>query len=296
MTPKAFTPAQTVFKPRMREIDSMKTTYNMNYLITITLLFSSLSIQAEQSYTFGIVPQQSASKLAHLWGPVLQNISEKTGIKLQFATAPNIPTFEKRLAEGVYDIAYMNPYHFTVFHESPGYEALTKARDKWIKGIIVVRKDSPIQELTELDNTALAFPAPAAFAASILTRSHLTSLGLDYTPKYVSSHDSVYRSVAKGLFPAGGGVIRTFENLAPEIRNQLRVLWTTNGYTPHAVAVHPRVDTNKAKKLQEAMLDLENTNTGKNLLRLLKIKGLIPATNADWDDVRNLNINQLSKD
>ena len=157
--------------------------------------------------TFGIVPQQSASRLAELWGPIAAYLGEKTGLEVQFRTAPDIPAFEQRLASGEYDIAYMNPYHYTVFHESPGYSAIAKARDKRIKGIIVVRKESPIERLEQLDGEQLAFPAPAAFAASILPRSHLKAIGIEFIPKYVSSHDSVYSSVAKGFFPAGGGVI-----------------------------------------------------------------------------------------
>ncbi|MFT7672206.1 MAG: ABC-type phosphate/phosphonate transport system substrate-binding protein [Gammaproteobacteria bacterium] len=40
------------------------------------------------------------------------------GFKVNFKTAPNIPTFKKRLAAGEYGFAYMNPYHYTVFNQS----------------------------------------------------------------------------------------------------------------------------------------------------------------------------------
>ena len=42
-----------------------------------------------------------------------------------------------------------------------GYQAVARARDKRIRGIIVVPKDSPIESLAELDGKELAFPAPA---------------------------------------------------------------------------------------------------------------------------------------
>jgi len=102
--------------------------------------FSTTAIAKE--YTFGIVPQQSAKKLARVWTPILQHLSQETGMKIKFSTAKDIPTFEKRLAEGEYDFAYMNPYHFTVFNEQPGYKAMAHQSDKRIKGIVVVRKDS----------------------------------------------------------------------------------------------------------------------------------------------------------
>ena len=255
----------------------------------LVLVSSTLSAQSEEM-TFGIVPQQAASKLARLWSPVLDYVSRQSGIKIQFATAKDIPTFEQHLDAGEYDFAYMNPYHFTVFNRHPGYQAVVRARDKEIKGIIVVRKDSPIQSIEEFDQMTLAFPAPAAFAASILPRSELLSRGLDFQSSYVSSHDSVYLAVAKGIYPAGGGVIRTFKNIAPEIRDQLRVLWTSPGFTPHAIAAHPDVSAEALSAVQSALVAMEKSDEGKALLKRLNIRGFERAENKDWDDVRSLQI------
>ncbi|PSW05746.1 phosphate/phosphite/phosphonate ABC transporter substrate-binding protein [Photobacterium lipolyticum] len=246
-----------------------------------------------KTYTFGVVPQQSASKLAQLWTPIVLHLSEQTGMEIQFATAPNIPTFEERLAAGDYDFVYMNPYHFTVFNQEPGYQALAKAKNKRIKGIIVVRKDSGITELQQLNRQTLAFPAPAAFAASILTRSHLSDIGINFTPKYVSSHDSVYSAVAKGLYPAGGGVMRTFNNMPDTLRKQLHVLWTTQGYTPHAFASHPKVNAVDQLKLQQALIQMDRSLNGMALLESIKLQGIEAAQSSDWDDVRRLRIEFL---
>lgn len=266
-------------------------------LVALLLSFLALAAQAEaesaKTYTVGIVPQQSATRLARLWVPVLKYLGEKSGLQLRFKTAPNIPTFEERLAAGEYDLAYMNPYHYTVFHRSPGYVAFAHAAGKQIKGIVVVRKDSDIQDLRALAGQKLAFPAPAAFAASVLPRAHFQSEGIDIEPTYVASHDSVYRSVAKGLFPAGGGVMRTFRNVDPEIHDQLRILWTTKGYTPHAFAANPSVTVGVVDRLQRAMLAMDENDEGRALLKIISIKGFTHAHDSEWDDVRGLNIQLL---
>ena len=83
----------------------------------------------------------------------------------------------------------MNPYHYVVASESPGYQAFAKVADKKIRGIFIVRKDSEISNLEGLSGATLAFPSPAAFAASILPRSELKNRGINFTPKYVNSHD-----------------------------------------------------------------------------------------------------------
>lgn len=261
--------------------------------LLLLLLLACGHALGEAAMSFGVVPQQSASKLARLWGPILAHVGAQTGLNIRFATAPDIPTFERRLAAGEYDFAYMNPYHYTVFHQAPGYQALAKAKDRTIKGILVVHRDSPITRLDQLHDSTLAFPAPAAFAASILTRAHLNALGIAFRADYVSSHDSVYRAVAKGLYPAGGGVRRTLENLSPEIRSQLRVLWTTEGFTPHAIAAHPRVDRAHASAVQRALSAMDTTAEGRELVGNLSIPGFEAANDTDWDDVRRLDIDLL---
>ena len=267
-----------------------------NVIFILILISYSLTTNAKDSLNFGVVPQQSASELVKKWGPIFRYLEQETGLKINFETAPDIPTFEARLAEGKYDLAYMNPYHYVVFSKDSGYKAFSKARDKRIKGILVVRKDSEINELKDLNNTTLAFPAPAAFAASILTRAALTQDGVSFTPKYVSSHDSSYLTVARGVYPAAGGVLRTLKTMPAEIQEQLKVLWISKGYTPHAIASHPRIPTSTVKKIQQALIRMDSSVNGKALLKMIKIKGFEAGQNDEWDDVRSLDLNFIKFD
>ncbi|GAB6262481.1 phosphate/phosphite/phosphonate ABC transporter substrate-binding protein [Photobacterium sp. R1] len=265
----------------------------MRILIALFLAILAAMPAHAREIIFGIVPQQAASKLARVWTPILTQVSELSGHTIHFATAPDIPTFEKRLKNGEYDIAYMNPYHYVVFHQEPGYRAIAKAANKQIKGIIVVRKDSGITALSQLDQQTLAFPSPAAFAASILTRTDLSAAHVRFTPKYVSSHDSVYLAVAQGIFPAGGGVMRTFNSIDPALRNQLTPIWTTRGYTSHAIAVHPGIDSQTATSIQQALITLAAKEDGRKALAELAISGFEAAEDSTWDDIRALQIDLL---
>lgn len=251
----------------------------------------SINDTPQRTFSFAIVPQQAPIKLLQSWGPVLSYLQKLTGHHFVFRTAPDIPTFEDRLRAEDYDFVYMNPYHFTVFNQGDaGYQAVAKAKVERIRGIIVVRKDSPLQSLGDLNGLTLAFPAPAAFAASVLPRANLKAMNIAFEAKYVSSHDSVYQAVAKGFYPAGGGVIRTLNATDPETRQQLRILWTTQEYTPHAIAVHPRVPADIVSAVRGALAGMSDDEAGRAALERLKIKGFVIAANTDWDDVRQLNI------
>lgn len=265
----------------------------MKLFIAASLLFiPSFSLFAE-TLTFGIVPQQSASRLAQHWGPLMEYLSNETQLNVEFSTAADIPTFERRLANGEYDFAYMNPYHYTVFSQKAGYQALAKAKNKQIKGILVTQKGRRLNDLQQFDGETLAFPSPAAFAATLLTQSDLRLAGVQYEADYVSSHDSVYLAVAKGLYPAGGGVLRTFNAIPQSLRDQLEPVWVTQPYTPHAVAYHSAIDPSMRNAVLQALEQLDATERGQAILEQLKIQGFIQAQDSDWDDVRQLNIQVL---
>lgn len=256
----------------------------------VGVLTGLIPIRAETAaiYHFGIVPQQSATRLAKIWLPFLSELSARTGMTIKFTTTKDIPTFEKCLAQGAFQLAYMNPYHYTVFHEKAGYQAFARQSAKRLQGLMVVRADSPIKSLDQLSGQALAFPSPAAFGASVLPRAEMRERGLTFQPRYVKSHDSVYRSVAAGIFPAGGGVKRTFNNADEKIRAKLRIVYSTKKYTPHAFAAGPTVSADEIERVGGAMLKLAAEKP--ELVKALGMKGFQTAVDRDWNDVRALKL------
>lgn len=262
-------------------------------LALAVVLLPAAPAMAIERYTFGIVPQQSAVKTARTWAPIIHYLGRATGSRFILKTEEDIPAFEAQVRAGAYDFAYMNPYHYVVFHEQAGYRALAKAKDTRIHGILVVPSDSPIQSLQELDGREVAFPAPTAFAASLLPRAHLKRLGISIKPVYVSSHDLVYLNVLRGNYVAGGGVFRTLHNMDGGTRDGLRVLWTTDGYTPHAIAAHPRVPDKVMAAAQQALVELDGSMAGQAMLQRLQLNGFDAAADADWDDVRQLGLDAL---
>lgn len=247
-----------------------------------------------RSLSVGIVPQQSASELARVWIPVIGWLAQRSGVAMRFATAPDIPAFEQRLAAGMYDLAYMNPYHYSVFAQRPGYQAFAKEKGRRLRGIVVVRRDSPIVDLAGLAGRAVAFPAPAAFAATVLVRAELERARIPIRPVFVNSHESVYLNVAQRQFDAGGGIPRTLQTMDAAVRDELRVLWQTAEFTPHAFAAHPRVDRGALAAVQQAMLAADLDLRGRQALEGVGFKGFDSAHDAEWNDVRALGIRTLA--
>ena len=257
------------------------------FLLTSWTAIAAPAPATQKSFSFGIVPQQNPTALAKAWTPVLSYLSQKTGYKFELQTAMDIGSFNKRLKAGAFDIAYINPLLYAV-DKSHTYKVFAKEKDTRLKGIIVVAKNSPYNNIESLRNTTMAFPDLDAFAATLLPLAYLEKAGITVTVKNVIFHDSVYRAVAKGLYPAGGGVIKTLEQADPAIQDQLRILWTSPPYTPHPIAAHARVPQEVVKKLLEALSAMHLDPHGKALLEGLKFKGIEPAEDHEYDALRAL--------
>ncbi len=145
--------------------------------ILIVLLIAVYAIATE--LTLGVVPQQSPLKLSKKWIKVTDYLYKETGIKVIFKTERSIPKFEKELYAGKYDLSYMNPYHFIIANKKQQYEAFTRA-DKNIVGILLSKNKEVNFSIENLKDKTFLFPAPNAFAATLLPKFELKEkLGFD---------------------------------------------------------------------------------------------------------------------
>lgn len=245
---------------------------------------------ATDTYSFGVLPQQSEKALALKWTPLLTSLERETGYRIYLAAAKNIPTFEARLAKGKYDMAYVNPEPLVHRYRKGGYQVFAKQKDKKIRGVIVVHKNSEIAALTDLNDVELAFPSPAAFAASIIPRATINNSVINTDARLVSSHDCVYINVATGFFPTGGGGISTFESVSPLIRDELEVIWTSEGFSSHVIARKADLDKTLYQSVLSVLLALNSAEDKQSILEAINFKGFEAAEASLWNDVRGLDI------
>ncbi len=219
-----------------------------------------------KTYSFEVVPQFTASKIYSTWSPVLQRIGQDTGLCFELRVSASIPEFEQKFLKGEPEFVFMNPYHAVMAYQKRKYQPLLADSEEPLTGILVVRADSPIKSVDELKGKQLSFPAPNAFAASLLIRAELAKKKIDITPTFVKTHSNVYRSVIGKDAVAGGGVNNTLSNEVPEVQQQLRVLYQTPAYTPHPIATHPKVPSAVRERFAKAMIKMSLDEEGRKLL------------------------------
>lgn len=248
--------------------------------------------KAQQPRTVGIVPQLPPAEVFKRWRPVLQALGERSGVCFELVVPASIPRFERDLQQGRFDYAFMNPYHQVMVQQR--YEPLVRDSDSLLRGILLVRRDSSIETLQQLNGSTIAFPSPNAFAASLLIRAHLQQLGIAFTPLYLKTHSNVYRAVAIGQVEAGGGVNNTLSREPVELRDQLRTLYTTPGYPAHPFSVLRGLDPSEARRVQQAWLTLSTDKAA--VLPLHQVQMPAPVASRfgrDYQPLQQLKLDRL---
>ena len=227
--------------------------------------------KASRTFKVSVVPQLPPSVVYARWAPLLDHLGRQTGQCFELTVPETIPAFEAQLFKGSPDFAFANPYHAVMAKRRQGYLPLLIDGRQRLSGLLVVRADSPVRDIRELHGREVAFPAPNAFAASLLLRAHLAEQGIRPQPHYVTSHANIYRAVVMGAVVAGGGVNNTLQREEPALRANLRVLYETPGYAPHPFLAHARVPAKVREALLAKLLALARDGVGQPLLDAVQI-------------------------
>jgi phosphonate transport system substrate-binding protein len=246
------------------------------FVVAFFIFISGFSVQAyaegQTRYTVAIVPQFPPLTVKRLWLPLIDQVSRSSGVKLDLRFYRSIPDFERDFLKGKPDFVYLNPYHAIMARKAQEYIPLIRDSEQPLVGILVVRRDSRVVRIRDLNNKEIAFPSPNAFAASLYMRALLVqSEHITFTPRYLTTHSNVYRHVILDKVAAGGGVNTTLSKEPAELQELLKVIYRTPPAAPHPLCAHPRVPVAVREAVVEAILKLARSAQGRALLKAVEL-------------------------
>lgn len=291
-----------VQEERLRGLTMQYLFVSLKYALSIGLAMCLLSgnghaAQAGEEGEFfivGVVPQFSAKQIHAVWRPILDRLEKETGHRFKLQGSPNISRFEQEFQAGVFDLAYMNPYHLLKAEKAQGYVPLVRDVGRSLHGILVVKKDGDIKRVEDLEGRVVAFPAPNALGASLMLRAAFADeFNISVKPVHVKTHSSVYLNVMLGRAAAGGGVLKTLSRQKEGIRDGLKILYKSKGVPPHSISVHPRVSPAAREQLRSALLALGADQSGRDLLSGIPMKQVGRAEMADYQSLSALRLERF---
>ncbi|WP_347986282.1 phosphate/phosphite/phosphonate ABC transporter substrate-binding protein [Methylomonas sp. AM2-LC] len=244
----------------------------------------------QQQYSFYVVPQAAPLAIHSAWYPVLEKLSQATGLVFDLHVIATLQSFEVALLGDEPDFAFINPYQFLLTSRQQLYIPMLRDSSQLLTGILVVRKDSPITSIHDLNGQTLAFPSSNAFASSLFVRSDLATQGISIHPSYVNTHTNVYRSVLLGDVVAGGGVNNTFIREPLDVQQQLRILYRTPETIPHPLVANRRIPAAVREKITKAFISLAADPANATLFNAIQIPQPVVANASDYEALKNLHL------
>jgi len=281
--------------------------FHATFLIFILLSFSgcfpgeerekhyapTISTSKSDELIVGIHPYLNAEKTFLAYRPFLHFIEENLGKKLRLETSVNYGDYEQKLYSGHFDISIPNPLQTLTAIEN-GYKVIAKVKpDKDFRGLIVARKDNHIHSVEQLRSQSISFPAPTALAAGLMPKWFLFEHGLnvdkDASPRYVGSQYSsimnAYQNdtVAAATWPSPW---KTWQMENPQKAKEMEIVWETPSLVNNSIVVKVDMNESLSDKLMQILLQMDQSQKGKNLLEPSGFSGFEKADNSTYDPVR----------
>jgi len=243
-------------------------------------------------YSFGVFPLNSAVGLSEAYQPLIDAINDKVdGFTLRLEVARDHPTYEAKLREGKFDFARTSQFQ-AVAAESMGYVIFGRVGGEDVRSIMVVRKDSGINKISDLRGKTISFSSPTA-DITMLCKVTLLKAGLnaetDAKPAYVGTIGSAVMNVYSGLTAAGcvwPPVMEELEKERPEVFNTLAIRWRSNAIKTGGFVARSDIPKAHVDAVAKAMFDLNRSEQGRSVLARLYFPQFVPANSKTYDPVR----------
>jgi phosphonate transport system substrate-binding protein len=226
---------------------------------------------AQVPYLFAVLPQGPPMLTSARWSPVVDRIGRDAGVALQLKLYERAEELFTDLTSGAVEFAYVNPPQAVHAFRSARYRPLVRDA-KPIRGVVFVARESPVASLEALAGAEITYPGPAV---ALALRPHVQGLGI--AERFAGTRANVYRQVILGRAAAGSTLDDALAQAPPEVRERLRVVFTTPPMAPHPVVVHPRVPRAAAARVAAAFLALASTQEGAELLGAVHLEAPVPA-------------------
>lgn len=176
-----------------------------------------------QSFRIGVAPHSSARVIVEMYQPLRLHLEKMLGQPVEIVTAPDFTEFARRAAAQQYDIAVTTGHQARFLQTDAGYlPLLTYTAD--FRAVALVASDSRYRTPADLAGTVVYGLSPTSLV-TLWGQHWLHRNGVaNVTMKYVSASDSTARLVIKGEGSVAFHSLTNYQNLAEELRAQLRIL------------------------------------------------------------------------
>jgi phosphonate transport system substrate-binding protein len=278
----------------------------LGFLLLLALSFAACgdSAKAVKILRVGFVPSEDAQQVMQNAQPIVEILRQQLGMEVQPFVATDYTGVVEALRVNKLDVAFLTPASYVLAKNEANVKVVLKSERKGIPSYyaaIITRTDSGIKKLEDLRGRTFAFGDSLSTTGNVFPRKMFKERGIDPVRdfKHVlfsGGHDATVLAVLNGKVDAGATYanspdsndtawMRYLKN--PEDVKKIHAIAFSEPIPADNLVIGANVDERLGKKIEQVFLDLSRDPKGKKMLRdLYQIDGFVPASDKDYDSVR----------
>ncbi len=224
------------------------------FMLILACMLPVTSVQADK-LVFTAAPRESAAKGQKLYGPVVDYISKVTGRATEYYNPGYWLRYQSDIKKFKYDFVFDGPHLASWRIKNIKHKPLVKLPG-YLQFYFIARKnDRKVKVPTDLIYKKVCVIAPPNLTAVML----LNKLNDPVREPFLVSVKGGMGAIVKKLLAGGcsGAVVRSNfydVKLKPELRDELKVIYTTEQLPNQVITVSDRISAEDRQKLVEALL------------------------------------------
>ena len=272
-------------------------TLRLFFLVVALLLGSSLA-NAQQTvaqqvvYRFSPVNQWDIPKTAAYWNPIINYISQKSGVKLELKIGrTSADTTAYVLAQEV-EFVFSN-HLFSPERDKLSWKVFGRRTGPALQGQIAVLDESPIQSLEELRGENVVYAGPEAFVGYRVPQGYLLTKSIETNTVFAGNQNAAFAQLIAGKAKAVGSNSALIDGYTEKQGTKFRVLWTSEPYLDLALMASSKVSAKDIRAVSNAFTTMHQNKEGALILRRASESvgmdpnsHFLPSTDKDYDSYR----------
>ncbi|MBN1825690.1 MAG: phosphate/phosphite/phosphonate ABC transporter substrate-binding protein [Candidatus Eisenbacteria bacterium] len=273
-----------------------------------SLLISGSATAADKKpvVRFGFYPSHNREQLTILAEEFCQYLTDKTEYRFVPVVSHNYDDLIEGVGKNEVDFAWLSPLSYVKAERSGVARVLLKSvrgAEPFYYGAIVVRRDSGIRTIRELQGKRMGWAYPSSTAGFMFTKAALHAQGIDVDAYFASNtfiggYDEIVKAVLHGRIDAGAVFANDTENrrgawtqyLEPRDSRKLKAVFYTKPIPGDTITgSKPFIEANPkiTNEILRRLLEMGDDPAGKKLLYdLYQVDYLVDAESGDYESVR----------
>ena len=264
--------------------------------ITLSVLGATAAHAAQDTLTIGLIPAEDSQAMIESSKQVIEQLQQQTGMKVKPFVATDYNGIIEALRAKKLDVAYLGPFSYVLAASVADVEAFSVAVTKKsgksaYKSLIVVRKDSGINDVEALKGHTFAFVDPSSASGHLFPKAGLEQAGYDPSKLFSrvvfsGSHDASLLAVANKKVDAAAVADRIYASAIAKgqlRQDQLSVVWTSSDIPESPMVWRKDLDPAVKEKVARALANIKDVPWGDQGM----LNGFQPTTDAAYNVVRD---------